>query len=93
VPGVVAARVCQVHGDHRPIPLELHRHHVWPQAMGGPDVEANKVTVCPTGHANIHVAMRHLIDELPPPGSRAEVRLARTGFEQWLAAGKPGRPE
>ncbi len=49
---------CQVHtGKHIPHPHINHRHHVWPLADGGPDVEENIVIVCPNGHANSHALL------------------------------------
>lgn len=49
---------CQVHGKHIPASHVNHFHHVWPLGEGGPDVPENKVTVCPTGHYNIHDLLR-----------------------------------
>jgi HNH endonuclease len=50
--------VCVV--DHRPRPDELHIHHIWPIAEGGPEVEANEVPLCPTAHSNTHEYLRTL---------------------------------
>jgi len=61
--------------------------------MGGPDTAANRMAVCPTGHANIHAAIRDLIAGRKPHGARSEVRLARSGVASWVAAGRPGKPE
>lgn len=50
---------CELHSVHVPEPLILHRHHVVPlefQELTGvrvPD-DNNLLTVCPTGHYNIH---------------------------------------
>jgi hypothetical protein len=92
---------CAVHGYHWPPPMPgtVEVHHVWPLGMGGPNVPAlpdgtvQKVPVCPTGHYNIHRAMRQLIHGETPTGTRREVELARSGFASWVAAGKPGTPE
>lgn len=49
--------VCHLHGagyTHRPGYYDVDGHHVWPLGMGGPDVDANLVTTCQTGHANTH---------------------------------------
>ena len=52
---------CACVAEHRPPPLELHRHHVWPLALGGPDVEDNLIDLCPTTHASVHVVLRNLL--------------------------------
>ncbi len=44
--------------EHRPEPLEPHRHHILPKSDGGPDTEDNLVTLCPTTHANAHDLLR-----------------------------------
>jgi hypothetical protein len=89
----LAGDQCTVHAGHRPPVLETELHHVMPRGMGGPDVAGNRVPVCGTGHANIHCALRDIIRGRKPRGTRAEVSLARRGYEEWVAAGKPGRPE
>lgn len=61
--------------------------------MGGPDVLANLIRVCPTGHANIHRVIRALIRGVPAVGTRTELALAAHAVAEWTAAGKPGRPE
>jgi hypothetical protein len=89
----LAGDQCVVHGDHRPAVQETVVHHMWPLGMGGPDAAPNKVRICPTGHANVHRAIRAIIDGLPPKGTRKELELARHAVSEWIAAGKPGRPE
>ena len=84
---------CQVHRTHSPIPLRTVPHHIQPQAMGGPDVAANKVQVCDTGHFNIHRLLDDLLNGLPMrrAGTAAEHRFAKQGFDAWVAAGRPGK--
>lgn len=50
---------CEVHrpSNHRPMPHLNHEHHIWPLGWGGPNTAENKVVICPTGHANIHVLL------------------------------------
>lgn len=84
---------CVVHAYHWPPLLETQLHHVWPLGMGGPDVKENKVWVCPTGHRNIHWNMRALNDGTPMKGTKKEKEYAQSGYDSWLAANKPGRPE
>ncbi len=45
---------CDLHTRHIPESRINMRHHVWPLADGGPDIEDNIIAVCPTGHYNIH---------------------------------------
>lgn len=84
---------CSVHTEHRPEPLRIVVHHVQPLGMGGPNVPANKIAVCDTGHYSIHRLLGYLIDGKPlPSGHHEERRLAQAGYDAWVAAGKPGRP-
>ena len=50
--------VCMCMIDHRPYPLELEIHHIWPIGMGGSRIDANEVAVCPTTHMNTHELLR-----------------------------------
>jgi hypothetical protein len=50
---------CAVHKHTEWVPL--NDHHVFPQGMGGPNVKANKITVCTNGHYMIHEFIRYLI--------------------------------
>jgi hypothetical protein len=50
-----AACICV--SDHRPPPLVLHSHHVVPLSWDGPDVPANRVTICPTCHTSTHMLL------------------------------------
>lgn len=88
----LAGNHCEIHKEHRPMPMETEVHHIWPLGMGGPDRAENKVKICPTSHSTIHVFIRHLAHgiALPPSGFHREKELAKQGFETWLAAGKPG---
>jgi hypothetical protein len=47
--------ICEVHKYHSPRPQRVDVHHVWPSAMGGPDVQENVIGACQTGHTNIHM--------------------------------------
>ena len=64
-------------------------HHIWPLGMGGSDVAANRVAICPTGHTNVHDLLRAAlkgtgVDTLPWEYRRrfhfAERDLARRGW-------------
>ena len=90
-PAALPGDQCAVHRYHWPPVRETERHHVQPLSMGGPDTPANIVKICPTGHANIHVALRDLVHLRVPKGTREERRLAQVGFTRWVQAGRPGR--
>lgn len=81
---------CALHHVHRPRNLALHRHHVWPLGMEGPNEAWNKITVCPTGHTNIHLILKMLHGGEAPRGGHAEKRIAALGYVLWAEAGKPG---
>lgn len=87
--------MCQLHKTHASAePLTLDVHHVWPLAMGGPDTAGNKVSICQTGHRNIHHLIHLMIRNLPLPKAHVhEKKLAQAGIAQWEAAGKPGKAE
>lgn len=49
------AAPCEIHKKHFPSSYQNEVHHVWPRGEGGPDIPANRVVVCATGHNNIHL--------------------------------------
>jgi hypothetical protein len=80
---------CQVHNQHAPTTHINEVHHVWPLGAGGPDVPENKVTVCATGHNNIHDLLSKWLKVGGDPGwdvqrhyTRQERTLAQLGFER-----------
>lgn len=87
-------KVCICVATHRPEPLELERHHIWPLGMGGADVETNVAWVCPTTHTNVHELLRHMMKAGPltwrevlamydRPVSRYAYQLAILGYLRW----------
>ena len=77
---------------HRPKPMELNRHHVWPLAEGGPSTDANLIWVCPTTHVSVHEYLRELrrYSGVLPVGLANEYprytrRLAELGYRRILA--------
>ena len=54
-------RRCVCVTKHRPEPVILHSHHVWPLGEGGPDIQANLLWLCPTSHNNIHELWRLMV--------------------------------
>jgi hypothetical protein len=75
---------CALHKTHgQAKPLRGAVHHVWPRGAGGPDEAANRITVCETGHANLHHLMWQLLnghaDRPARDAGGAVVRAARRG--------------
>lgn len=88
-PGTWTCALHRDHGSARPIRGAVH--HVWPQGAGGPDIPANRVTICESGHGNVHAVMWALVNGRPPPRcARTELAMARQGVAEWRAAGEPG---
>lgn len=54
-------RRCVLHRYHSPEVVSFDVHHVIPTYMGGLDVSANRIVVCPTGHRNLHVLIGALL--------------------------------
>lgn len=52
---------CACVAEHRPAPLELHRHHILPLAAGGADEPDNVVWLCPSGHVSTHELLRIIV--------------------------------
>lgn len=91
--GIGGAWECALHKSHGTAkPLRGAVHHVWPRGAGGPDTPANRVTVCETGHANLHDLMWRLVNghDITGLGARTERAYALRGVAEWTAAGKPG---
>lgn len=100
-----ADALCLCSSQHQPAPLELHSHHVFPLGMGGLDVPANRVWLCPTTHVNTHELLRLMLTRgplthhacvllLPQPVSRYAHAVALTGYKAWrslhdAATGQP----
>lgn len=85
---------CQIHGYHYPKPLRIVEHHIQPAAMGGATAPGNLVALCDVGHFNVHRILDDLLHEVPmrKGGTRTERALAQRGYDEWVAAGKPGHP-
>jgi hypothetical protein len=77
-------RRCRCVRDHRPIPQELHRHHVWPLGEGGPNIATNLRWLCPSTHSNVHRLWReyHAAGGEPP----WEVRRIYGGYVRQLVS-------
>lgn len=91
-------KTCRCIATHRPAPLELEKHHIWPLGMGGPDTADNIEWLCPTTHTNAHELLRamvkiqqilpfqHFVDLYEQPVSRHAYEVACEGFRRWQAA-------
>lgn len=71
-------------------------HHVFPLGHGGPNVPENRVVLCPTAHANVHVLLSYMLRHVgDPPEGRVNTfteLIARRGYDQIVtAARKVGR--
>jgi hypothetical protein len=90
---------CAAHRSHTPHIAKPQTHHVVPTSWGGPNVSENRVTLCPTGHTNVHAlldlyvkasgapawdAVRHF-----GPGERV---LAERAWQEYLADPAAIRP-
>lgn len=80
---------CEVHTNHIPATHLNEQHHVWPLGAQGPDIPANKVIVCATGHNNIHELLKVFIamrGKVPYSELRRysykERELAKLGYER-----------
>jgi hypothetical protein len=45
-------QTCWAHRHRELVPVEVH--HVWPLGAHGPNVAANKVTLCANAHSSVH---------------------------------------
>jgi hypothetical protein len=88
---------CKVHGYHYPSPIRTVVHHIFPQEWGGKTIAENLVTVCDTGHYNIHAILADLVVhqgvQVDTKGTRTERALAFQGYRQWVVNGKPALDE
>lgn len=89
-------RKCGCVKKHTPIPRELHRHHVWPEGAGGPNIRSNLRWLCPTTHSNVHKLWREYEKAKGTPnhivlsqfGPYVQ-RLVADGWAQMIAVVRP----
>lgn len=64
------SQTCVCVREHRPKVMELHRHHILPLYLGGPDIDDNLVWICPNSHIATHEVLREYLrlDARPPWG-------------------------
>ena len=87
-------QVCACAADHRPAPLELHAHDVYPLYLGGAE-HGELVWLCPTAHVNVHellrlmirdggLSWRHALDRYEQPVSKHAYYLASKAYLLYL---------
>jgi hypothetical protein len=86
---------CVCRAEHSPEPLDGDWHHVWPLGMGGPNVRANLVWLCPTAHRNVHEILTLIVarngefswgdagDHYAVPVHRYAFTLAHEGYRRF----------
>jgi hypothetical protein len=87
--GILTVLECKQHNQHSPRPHQNHWHHIHPKGLGGKDVPANKVVLCPTGHYNVHTLLDLMLERgmanLPYIDIRtytmSEIKLATLGYK------------
>jgi hypothetical protein len=91
LPGFGTAVGCTVTParSHRPVPVRSVWHHLQPKEAGGETTALNLVSLCDNCHYTIHRIMWMLKASpvLPAGLNRAQVRLARIGYERCVTAG------
>lgn len=85
-------RTCSAHRTHLPSirignSFTVEEHHIWPLGHDGPDVAANRVWLCPTGHSRVHELLTAWLAAGGRPSwkvlvwyGQAERELARRGY-------------
>ena len=100
----LSRKPCAIHALHTPSisapggKFTVEDHHIHPLGMGGPDIPANMVTICPTGHTRVHELLSQWVKHGgQPPWSirvwygRAERELAERGYRAALPPPDPGQ--
>lgn len=91
IPRMPMGTGCAVHHHREWVPIE--RHHVWPLGMGGPDTDANKISVCANGHYSIHAYIDLLMknDGHPPYETARHFgdKVVAYALRGWTEAGSP----
>lgn len=82
---------CVAHSHSEWVPIEAH--HVWPRGLGGPDVSANRISICCNGHYAIHEYLRQLMihsGTVPPElAKHFSPKVKAYAVQGWTEAGKP----
>jgi hypothetical protein len=89
---------CWAHKHTELVPLEVH--HVWPLGEGGPNIAANKVSICSNAHSSAHDLLAKMLkaaDGLVPWPVRRRYglrvrRIAEAGYRA-IRTGQVVRPD
>jgi predicted restriction endonuclease len=80
---------CRCVSRHSPPVRIADEHHVWPKALGGPDIAANKVVLCSNAHRLVHEYLDRIqkangeVKHLDTVGFPKSVRqIAELGWER-----------
>lgn len=69
---------CRCVKEHTPVPVLTEQHHVYPQAeqirAHGAVVDQERVSLCSTGHHNVHAYITATLDGAPVPRINAYLR-------------------
>lgn len=77
-------KTCAYHPAHRPHPHQIDTHHIVPTSWQGPDVAANRISLCVQCHHNVHSLLdEHIRHAGVVPW---QIRRTYTALEQQLAA-------
>lgn len=101
IPGFPKPTSCMVSPRHVPTAVRFVLHHIQPQEAGGPTVEANLANLCDNCHYTVHrilfvMACQYLNKPIPAdyqsdlltkPPRKAQLTLAKQGFDACVAAG------
>lgn len=86
------AEPCVLHAEHRPVTIVNELHHPFPQewqkALWGEVRDDRRVSLCATGHNNVHAAITYFEKNGEFPGwCVGKTReLAKTAFDRLAAA-------
>jgi HNH endonuclease len=91
---------CEITAYHVPEPVRFVLHHIQPKEAGGATVESNLANLCDNCHYGVHRLMYYMrlqnegntltSDQqqlLDHPPRRAQLALAKQGFDACVAAG------
>ena len=95
LPGVGKATHCQLSVQWGPHPARRYVwHHILPQACGGLTTPANLAQLCDSCHYAVHDLMWLMANGTPrpaPPRTAAQLKLAKRGYDEAVAAGTAGK--
>lgn len=86
-----ATHPCLCVNEHRPMIHRTHIHHIHPLSFGGPDIDSNKIALCPTIHGEVHLILEDWCRQKKcaayTGGSHYAFKLALLGWIKAIASG------